>query len=69
MAPTYITIYDIPINCIPINIIYPAAKTKVNIKYITEITGFLAVIVNTPDNKVPNADKFINSAVIYFLFS
>src|SRR5207302_6503315 len=60
IAPTYTIIYEIPTKFTPIKIKYKAACTKVEIKKITEITGFLEVIENTLESKVPKAKRFIN---------
>ena len=56
----YTIIYEIPINPIPKTIKYPAAFTNTDIKYITDITGFLLVITNTLLNRVAKAKIFKN---------
>jgi len=68
IAPTYTIIYDIPTKLIPISIKYPAPDTKVEIKNITEITGFLDVIEKTLDNSVAKANIFTNIVVIFIIW-
>jgi hypothetical protein len=67
IAPTYTIIYDKPRNPIPDKIKYPAAFTNTEIKYTTDITGFLEVITNILDIMVVKLNIFINTNFILTL--
>jgi hypothetical protein len=53
-APTYTTIYEIPINPTPRSTRYPATFTNTEIRNRTEITGLFDVITRIPERIAPS---------------
>ena len=66
IAPKYIKIYDIPKKGIPLTIKNSAEFKTKEIKNITEIIGFLAVITNIEDKMALNTNISNN---MFFIFN